>query len=61
MRDLQTASLEDAIVMYHMHNQAQHEAGISEARLLIEAARDKEATKFMELSGGLGKSCHCSR
>ena len=48
MRDLQTASSKDAIVMYHMYNQAQHGAVIAKARILLEAARDKESTESME-------------
>ena len=49
VRDLQISSPEFYIIMYHMHKQAQHEAVIAEARMLLEAARDKEATKYMEL------------
>ena len=48
MRELQTASPEDSIVMYHLYNQVQQGASITEANMFLEDARDKEATKSME-------------
>ena len=60
MRELQIASPEDAIVMYHMYNQVKQGADIAKAKMLLEAVRDKEATKYREPFKWAGKDLSLS-